>query len=420
MSFRKERLLVKFYLVALTLTGSFLLYRFMPDWGNPGLLLSLLFFTLFVLAAEQLRVPMSRRGSYVSISFAPILAAVLVLGPVAAWAAGFGQLTLEDLRHFRQYYHRTLFNITQIAVSTVAAAQVYLFFGGVPGEIRFPEVLWPLFAACVVYFSLNVSFVVLVLSFSQRISALKLWILNFRWALPNYFALASLGVLVALLYTEVGFLGVVLLLIPLLLARHTFIQYMEMRNTYMSTIKAFVKAIEAKDKYTSGHSERVAHYAVAVGKELRLTEGQLEKLEYLAILHDIGKISIGEGVLNKPDKLSEDEFDLIRTHPQVGAGIIEGIKFIGSDADVIRYHHKWVNGRGYPYSLNGRSLPLGAKIIAAADAFDAMTSDRAYRKAMPVADAVLELKKGSGTQFDTSVAEALVEVLKQKGDYSER
>jgi putative nucleotidyltransferase with HDIG domain len=417
MSFFRERASVKFYVLALTFLGFYLLFRYQPVLNEPQTA-KLLFFMLIVMAAEQFQVAMPWRESYVSVGFALILAAILIFGPVAAWPAAIGQITLKDIKFSPRYFYRTFFNVAQIAVCTVAAAEVYLYLGGVPEEIVFPRNLLAIIATCIVYFLLNVSFMVIVLSLSQNTSALKLWALNFKWVLPNYLALSPLGVLVALLYVQVGTPGVLLLFLPLLLARHTFMQYTEMRNTYLSTIKAFVKAIDAKDKYTSGHSERVAYYAVEIGRELRLSEEKLEKLEYLALLHDIGKIAVAESVLNKKGKLIAEELNLIRAHPQIGANIVEGIKFIGSDANIIRYHHEWVNGRGYPAGIDGEKIPLGAKIVSVADAFDAMTSKRVYRDAMSVEKAVEELRRCSGTQFDPQIVEALVKVLRRKGEYS--
>jgi HD-GYP domain-containing protein (c-di-GMP phosphodiesterase class II) len=214
----------------------------------------------------------------------------------------------------------------------------------------------------------------------------------------------------------VGIIGVLLLIIPLMVARHTFIMYMDMRNQYTSTIKALTKAIDAKDHYTHGHSERVAKYAVLIGQEMHLPEDFLEKLEYLALMHDIGKIGIPEQILNKPSRLSDDEFNMVREHAAVGAEIIENIKYIGEHADIVRHHHERVDGKGYPDGLTGEKISLGAKIVCVADAFDAMTTERVYRRPMTKEEAARELVRCANTQFCEEVVNAFIRVLRRRGE----
>ncbi|RQD74829.1 MAG: HD-GYP domain-containing protein, partial [Candidatus Syntrophonatronum acetioxidans] len=195
------------------------------------------------------------------------------------------------------------------------------------------------------------------------------------------------------------------------------LQYMEMRNTYLSTIKALTKAIDAKDHYTHGHSERVASYAVAIGREMDLPVDYLEKLEYIALLHDVGKVAISENILNKPATLQEEEMAAIRQHPSIGADIIKEVKLIGNMAEDVRFHHEWVNGKGYPRGIREKNIPLGARIIGVADAYDAMTTDRVYRKALTREKALKELKRCAGTQFDSKVVNAFLRVW-EKGALS--
>lgn len=201
-----------------------------------------------------------------------------------------------------------------------------------------------------------------------------------------------------------------------MVARHTFLLYIDMRNQYISTIKALTKAIDAKDHYTHGHSERVSEYAVLIGQEMKLPEDFIEKLEYLGLMHDIGKIGIPEVILNKPSKLSDDEFNLVRSHSAVGAEIISNIKFIGEYADIVRHHHERIDGRGYPDRLTGDKISLGAKIIGVADSFDAMTSNRIYSAAMSKEDAVEELRRCCNAQFCQDVVNAFIKVLQRRGE----
>lgn len=182
---------------------------------------------------------------------------------------------------------------------------------------------------------------------------------------------------------------------------------------YYSTVRTLVAAVEAKDSYTRGHSERVTAYAMTLGQILGLAEEKLDILRLSSLLHDIGKIAVPESVLNKPGKLTEDEWLVIRRHPEVGATIVRNIK--GQDIDiiaaVIRHHHERFDGRGYPDGLTGEDIPLLARVLAVADSYDAMTSRRSYRGSLSKQQVVTELSQGKGTQFDNQAASAMLELV---------
>ncbi len=170
-------------------------------------------------------------------------------------------------------------------------------------------------------------------------------------------------------------------------------------DAYKGTIKTLAAAIDAKDPYTHGHSQRVMEYALIAGANLSLSPEEMETLEYASILHDVGKISVDSVILNKPGSLTEAEWEIIQEHPAIGANLLRGISFLEKAADLVLYHHERYDGEGYPTGLKGDALPLGARIIAVADAFDTMTTDRAYREAMTVDEAIKELNECSGKQF---------------------
>jgi len=411
MSFKEQPLNLKIFIITITLSGVVFLYFFQPEW-QVEIIKGLLFLIFLNIVAEHLAVPLPRGESYVSVSFAVLLAAILIFGPgVGAWVAFFGTLTLKDLTSMKVYYYRTFFNCSQMALAAGAAGLVFLSLGGNPGVIQFPQDLLPIVGACGAYLLINLGAIIMVLSMSQNVSPWELWKINFRWAIPNYAALAPLGIVISITYLYLGIIGVGFLIVPLLLARYTFLQYMEMRNTYLSTIKALTKAIDAKDHYTHGHSERVANYAVAIGKEMKLPADYLERLEYISLLHDVGKVGISENILNKPSSLLEEEMAAIKQHPSIGADIIKEVKLIGNMAEDVRLHHEWINGNGYPRGVKEENIPLGARIIGVADAYDAMTTNRSYRKAFSQDKAVEELKRCAGTQFDPEVVDAFIRVL---------
>ncbi|MBI4743947.1 MAG: HD domain-containing protein [Actinobacteria bacterium] len=187
-----------------------------------------------------------------------------------------------------------------------------------------------------------------------------------------------------------------------------------LEHTYLSTVKALAAAVDAKDPYTHGHSEKVSKYAVMIAKSFNLSEFEAQGIEIAGYLHDIGKIGISDEILLKPGRLNREERDIIRQHSLVGANILAPIGFPWEIIPIVRHHHERFNGLGYPAGLGGKRIPLGARILAIADAFEAITTDRPYRKARTMVEAIDELKKHSGTQFDPLLVEAFIKVLKEK------
>jgi putative nucleotidyltransferase with HDIG domain len=189
------------------------------------------------------------------------------------------------------------------------------------------------------------------------------------------------------------------------------ISYKELKELYDSLIHSFVNAIDAKSPWTKGHSERVTSYAVSIGKELGLKESEIEILRTAALLHDVGKIGTYDVILEKPGKLTDEEFALIRLHPVRGEEILKPIKQFKDLLPIVRHHHERLDGRGYPDRLTDDQIPYMSKIITIADSYDSMSSNRPYRPAPPREYAISELKKCSGTQFDPQAVEAFLTVL---------
>jgi len=179
-------------------------------------------------------------------------------------------------------------------------------------------------------------------------------------------------------------------------------------SMYVRSIDAMIKALEAKDFYTRGHSQRVTLYSMAIAEELGMKGQELEDLYRASVLHDLGKIGVREAILNKPGKLSEEEFVEIVRHPETAVRILEPIPFFRPLLPAILHHHERFDGKGYPSHLAGASIPLASRIMTIADTFDAMTSTRAYRKALPIADAIAEIRRCSGTQFDPDIVPAFL------------
>jgi len=195
-------------------------------------------------------------------------------------------------------------------------------------------------------------------------------------------------------------------------------KHTELRNAYVQTIGALANAVDAKDTYTRGHSERVGVYASKIAREMGFTKEFIERVYIVGLLHDVGKIGVRDAVITKPDRLTPEEFEEIKAHPEIGAKILEPVDFLADVAPCVRHHHEWFDGsdRGYPWRLRGEMIPLPSRIILVADTVEAMTSDRPYRKAMPLEVVYTELNKYSGSQFDPVCTAALLRILDREGE----
>ncbi|OLO40681.1 hypothetical protein BTR23_04170 [Alkalihalophilus pseudofirmus] len=248
----------------------------------------------------------------------------------------------------------------------------------------------------------------------------------------NFFLLVSFGMLL-----KFAIVGLVLqdpaVLLPILIVGiltsiayillNRFLSYvLAVKNSYDKQLEGIVKGIiatlELKDPYTRGHSERVADYGVTLAKELgKFKNDELKTFYHVCLLHDIGKIQIPDTILTKPSRLTEEEYEIIKTHPAVGAEAIKHVEGIASHIDIVRYHHERWDGKGYPEQLKGENIPLLSRVTAIADAFDAMTSSRSYRSALSVEEAYQRIMDGKGTQFDPNLVELFKKVYPGWCDY---
>lgn len=189
----------------------------------------------------------------------------------------------------------------------------------------------------------------------------------------------------------------------------------QLQTTYVSTLRSLISIIEAKDPYTKGHTERVASYAMALANRLSFDEETLRTILFGSLLHDIGKMGVLDEIIQKPGPLTEEEWVLMRAHPVVGAQIVEKMEFLTGTIDIVRHHHESWNGKGYPDGLRGEGIPLLARVVTVADSFDAMTTDRPYRKALSLDEAVRRLEEASGIQFDAALVKVFVKYVREKG-----
>jgi putative nucleotidyltransferase with HDIG domain len=348
-------------------------------------------------------------GGYATASAAFDLPSVIILGPFYTAALDVLSTLLMQGFVLRRPPVKVAFNMALFAVTDFAAGYAFRAAGGRTGTLAMWGDAVPLVASGLVYFAVNSALVSLVVGLSAGPNPWRVWERNFQQGLRHHLSFVALGILVAICYFSLGAWGLVLFAFPFLVARHSFQIYMEIRSDLKDFVRALSEVLEEVDPYTRHHSLRVAQYAVRLARAMGLRERGVEEIEYAALVHDLGKIGPQhQHILQKPGTLSHEEQRTLRAHPAAGAEIVSKVRALRRAAEIVRSHHERPDGQGYPYGLRSQDVPLGARILNVSDAFDAMTSDRPYRRALSVEAAVKELRRGSGTQFDAQVVQCLI------------
>lgn len=379
------------------------------EWTREAII-HLVVFGVLAIASESMPVAFPK-GGYVSVSSVIFLSSAVLFpaGITLSVVAMAGLLVLGKTFANEPFYKRILG--ASLFVLEMQLALITFRFTGDKTFVFNLHGMFIYFSLAIVFMISNITFTTLAIGMIQRKSPWSIWLSNIKWAVPNFLALAPLGMLLALIYNNFGTWGLVLLFVPLLLSRHSFQMYMDLRENYLNTVEALVQALEAKDTYTSGHSSRVGKLVVSMAEEMNMSDEKIEYLKYASVLHDVGKIGVSEFILNKKEKLLDSEWESIRNHPVIGEEIIKKIKFMYDIGEVTRHHHERYDGNGYPDGLGGEQIPLEARIIAVADTYDAMTSDRSYRNARTHEDAIAELRRVAGTQLDPQLVDVFCKVM---------
>ncbi len=377
--------------------------------------------TLLVLAVlfmicDSSPTTLTSRQSAWSPSSAATLAAVVLLGP--GGAALVGATSLISLR--RGGLRERAFNGAMYALSAYASGEAYLALGGhigVPMPGSFPGLILPFAVAAAVHVVVNHGLLwsmLLLLAPSGASLQRGRLDLHLSLLLVSDLGYATLGLLIAALWHLVGAFAAVLVLIPLFVARWAMGQFAAQEGAYSATMAALCQAVETKDFYTRGHSERVSRGATLLAQQIGMGAERVEAIRYAGMLHDVGKLGVPTKVLQKTGPLTEEELAAIQLHPMRGLEIVRQIGFLTEALDGIMHHHERMDGKGYPMGLAGDEIPEFARVIAVADAFDSMTSTRSYRDARSVGEAVAELRKCSGMQFDPVLVDAFIAALAQQ------
>jgi HD-GYP domain-containing protein (c-di-GMP phosphodiesterase class II) len=386
----------------------------------------LVWFGILFLFAEAFSIVLPHGGAY-SVSFVIVLSAIITrAGPdVAVVAAAFALFNVVRSSESETPLARRLFNASQFVISSAAAGYAYLgaaraldITDRLPSPhhaFASPAVLIPVLAAAVAYFLVNTWLVSGVLALVYGSNPLKTWHEEFSSFIGAYFAFALLGFLLGTLSLQMGAAAILFLLVPLLVARHAFQASVRMHGAYDQTVRSLITAIEKKDPYTGGHAERVARLSEMTAREYGLPDDRIRLVRFAALMHDVGKLGVSTRVLQKPGKLTPEEYEHMKLHPLRGHEIVGEIDFLAEAVGAVRHHHERMDGGGYPDGIAGGAIPLLARVIMVADAFDSMTSTRVYRKAKNFDEAFAELHRCEGTQFDSRCLAALEGAIAKHG-----
>ncbi|HMI99214.1 MAG TPA: diguanylate cyclase [Gaiellaceae bacterium] len=376
-------------------------------------------------------------GGSISVSAVGSLAGAALFGPRAALVLAATTAIVEWSAR-RSELHRVLFNIGALSLASLAAAGIFMAgFQGTMGEF-FTAAAG--LAAGLAYFAVNTGLLSIAIATEGHERVWRVWQERFAWLAPHWIVYGFVGGVMAIAYHAAGLYALAVFAVPLLLMRKT--QEAYLRHTQKSAQKLRAAAetiqtqnvsleqanrllkerstaameslsatVDARDAYTAGHSRRVQQLALAIGRELGLSQAELDLLGHAALFHDIGKLAVPDAILLKPAVLTDDEWALMQRHSDEGARIIDRLGFLNDAVPAIRHHHERFDGTGYPDGLKGEDIPLGARIIHVADALDSMLTTRIYRAARPALEAMDELQRAAGSQFCPRCVGALERVL---------
>lgn len=407
-------------------------------YGTSNDIVGLLAVLALVAGGQALALELEGGGS-ISVSAVGALAGASLFGPKAALPLALAITAVAWSAQRTPIFH-FLFNVGALSFASLAAALVFSVHLRVDDDLAVLVTAAAGLVAGGAYFVVNTGLLAGAMALEGHDSWRRVWTERFSWLLPHYVAFGAVGGAIALAYDAIGLYGLAVFALPLLLMRKTMAAYLghterstkklrEAAETIRSqnvslehanrllkerstaAMESLSATVDARDAYTAGHSRRVQQLSLAVGRELGLSQAELDLLGHAALFHDIGKLAVPDAVLLKPASLSRDEWSLMQRHADEGARIIDRLGFLGDAVPAIRHHHERWDGAGYPDGLAGEEIPLGARIIHVADALDSMLTTRIYRAARPADEALEELRRGSGSQFCPRCVAALEELL---------
>jgi putative nucleotidyltransferase with HDIG domain len=367
----------------------------------------------------------------ISVSEAFVFAAVLYFGaPGATVIVAFDTLIMTSWSHRgRRSRVRAIFNVSAGSTAIWIAANVFQFLlHQTPTPPQLDQLVIPVSVLATTYFAINSSLIAIAVAWEKALSPIEVWKNNFVWIGLNYVGGACVAMLLVTYRERIDFVALSVIIPLLVITYLTFRTSLgriadadrhvaQVNDLYLSTIETLAMAVDAKDQITHGHIRRVQVYAVELAKRLGVhNDRQLKAIEAAALLHDMGKLAIPEHILNKPGKLTTAEFDTMKRHAAIGADLLSSIRFPYPVVPIVRHHHENWNGKGYPTGISGTDIPLGARILAVVDCFDALNSDRPYRPRLDPDEAFAILKDRRGTMYDPLVVDTFIAAYPEIAD----
>jgi len=373
------------------------------------------YFLVILITDTKMSESQVRGGGRILSSRTLTLSMLVLFGPLVAVIMDAGSTLVRGLVFRSAPPRKMIFNM---AMLTVAATVAGLIYHALPFSNHFgtPLFLLPLMVTLLVYSFANSAIVSGIMSLDRKIPLREVWHRDARWGAVAGLMELPFTAIVILLYRQAGpwtlmiFLPIIWVVFAITRA------HKQQKEAHMASIAVLATTLEADEPYTHGHSYRVSQYAITIARAIGMNPADLELLEYGGLLHDVGKIAVTNDIICKPGRLTDEEFSILAEHPAIGARIVEQIKFLPETVDLVRHHHERPDGKGYPDGLKGSEISLGANILNVCDAFDAMTSDRSYRQALPVDKALAELLKYRGSQFDASIVDTVMD-LHSRGEF---
>ena len=404
------------YVVATAAIGAAIAYSALSHWQSADPVRFACYVLLAVLAS-RMRVELPGINGTMSVTFLFILIGVLELSLPETLVIGCAATVVQCFWKVRNKVKpiQVIFNVLSMMAPAIAVSfwtyqhSMRLFHG---------KTSLMLVAAAFAYFLFNTIPVAIVITMTEHKSLRTTWAECYFWSLPYYLVGAGIAGLVSFINQRIGWHTSLMVLPVVYWLYRSYRLYLgrledekrhveEMASLHLRTIEALALAIEAKDHTTHDHLQRVRVYAVEIGKELGLPEQEIEALRAAALLHDIGKLAVPEHIINKPGRLTPEEFEKMKIHPLVGAEILERVSFPYPVVPIVLAHHEKWDGSGYPFGVKGEAIPIGARILSVVDCLDALASHRQYRRALPLDDAMKEVARLSGKEFDPAVVDIL-------------
>src|SRR3954454_14979093 len=405
-------------------------------FGSSTDVIGLVTIIVLVGLGQVLSLEVEETGS-ISVSAVGALAAAAIVGPRAALALALTMSAVEWSAR-RAVFHQLLFNVGALSLASLAAAAIFSVH--LSGTIGTGVFVASGLLAGLVYMVVNMGLVSIAVGVEGRESPMRVWRERFAWLAPHYAVYGFIAAVIYEAYKPIGAWAIVVFALPLFLMRKTQEAYLKhtqrsahklreaaetiqsqnvsleqanklLKERSTAAMESLSATVDARDAYTAGHSRRVQQLALAIGRELSLSQAELELLGHAALFHDIGKLAVPDAILLKPASLTDDEWALMQRHAEEGARIINRLGFLNDAVPAIRHHHERFDGTGYPDRISGEEIPLGARIIHVADALDSMLTTRVHRPARPAPDALQERGEMSGTQFCPRCFGALERIL---------